>query len=242
MMRLHSNYTVHVFIVYLFSIILSSCSGSKQSGRNSWIPLFNGTSTQYWRSVNSDDFPKSGWRIDNNILVLDSGRKGGDIITSEKFGAFELELEYNISKYANTGVKYYVDLIQRPNAKKMTGIGFEYQIIDDHDYPLEKTHKDTKVQTGALYELYGPAANKILHPPGSWNSIKIIAKKNKVEHWLNGKMVVQFQRGSDDLKQRIQKSKFAEFPGFGMSPEGYILIQDYGNMTQFRNIRIKKYD
>lgn len=242
MMQVHSINRIEVFIIFFLSIIFLSCSGPKQSGKGSWIPLFNGTSTQHWRSVNSDDFPKSGWRIDNNILVLDSGRKGGDIITREKFGEFELELEYNLTKYANTGVKYFVDLIQRPNSKRITGIGFEYQIIDDHNYPVEKTHNDPKLLSGALYELYGPVANKNLNPTGNWNSIKIIAKNNKVEHWLNGKMVLEYQRDSDDLKQKIQKSKFVEFPGFGLSPEGYILIQDYGNMAQFKNIRIKKYD
>lgn len=234
------NYKMKVFIIFLFSIVLLSCSGSKQSGKDSWISLFNGTSSQYWRSVNSDEFPKAGWRIDHNRLVLDSGKKGGDIITREKFGNFELELEYNLTKYANTGVKYFVDLIQRSGSKRTTGIGFEYQIIDDLNYPAEKTHNDPKLLTGALYELYAPAANKNLYPPGKWNSIRIIAKNNSVEHWLNGKIILRFQRNSDDLRQRIQKSKFVEFPGFGMSAEGYILIQDYGNMAQFRNIRIKK--
>lgn len=231
-----------VLVILFLSTVVLSCSGTKQQSKSSWIPLFDGTSTSYWRSVNSDSFPKSGWRIEHNMLVLDSGKKGGDIITREKFGEFELELEYNLTKYANTGVKYFVDLIQRPNSKRITGIGFEYQIIDDHNYPVEKTHNDPKLLSGALYELYGPTANKNLNPPGNWNSIKIIAKNNKVEHWLNGKMVLEYQRDSDDLKQKIQKSKFVEFPGFGLSPEGYILIQDYGNMAQFKNIRIKKYD
>lgn len=220
-------------------IAIISCAPSKRKISSQWIPLFNGISTSYWRSVSSDSFPSAGWRIINDVLVLDSGRAGGDIITREKFGEFEFELDFNLSAGANTGVKYFTDFIQKPNSTKKTAFGFEYQIIDDHN-TTSKASQNPLLLTGSLYELYPPQNNKVLYPAGRWNNMKISSKNNVVEHWLNNKMILRYRRDSEDLKNKIKQSKFADITGFGLSSQGYILIQDYGNSVQFRNIRIKR--
>jgi hypothetical protein len=60
--------------------------------------------------ANIKTFPQRGWTIEKNILkVLASdgseSSNGGDIITIKKFSNFELELDFKISKGANSGIK-----------------------------------------------------------------------------------------------------------------------------------------
>ena len=65
-------------------------------------------------------------------------------------------------------------------------------------------------------------------------------KDNRIEHWLNGVMVVSVVRGSDEWNALVAASKFANMPGFGKSDEGYIVLQDHGDPVWYRNIRVRK--
>jgi hypothetical protein len=74
---------------------------------------------------------------------------------------------------------------------------------------------------------------------GEWNTFRIVCDGDHVEQWYNGKKVCEYQRGSDDFKQRVAKSKFKDSPKFGTLPRGYIALQDHGAEVQFRNIKIR---
>ena len=50
---------------------------------------------------------------------------------------------------------------------------------------------------------------------GEWNKGRIVAKGNQIEHWLNGEKVVEITWGTDDWKERFQKSKYRKNEGFG---------------------------
>ena len=92
----------------------------------------------------------------------------------------------------------------------------------------------------SLYEIYPASCDKDPAPLGEWNSSKIISKNGKVEHWLNGKLLLSYMRFSEDFKQRRSKSKFRDYSDFGQIPEGHILIQDHGSEVHYRNILIKQ--
>lgn len=205
-----------------------------------WEVLFDGRDLSHWRSVLADKFPEQGWVIENQSLTVLSGKKGGDIITRKKYGNFELELDFNLTVSGNTGIKYLVQLIKNSTGKKIIGMGPEYQLIDDFNHPEVKDHKHDEGATAALYLLYAPGSNKKLLPPGQWNHVKIIARGTHIEHWLNGKMVVSYERGSDDFRQRVSQTKFSEVKGYGEDAEGYILLQDHGDKASFKNIRIRR--
>ncbi|MDR0394144.1 MAG: DUF1080 domain-containing protein [Tannerella sp.] len=78
------------------------------------------------------------------------------------------------------------------------------------------------------------------NPLGLWNESMIISDGAQVEHWLNGKCILKYDRRSDDFKQKIAKSKFKDVENFGILPESYILLQDHGSVIYFRNIKISE--
>jgi len=212
------------------------------------VPLFDGLSSKGWRGINSDHFPETGWNIENNILTVNANNGeesslGGDIITTEKFGDFELRWEWlMLTKGGNSGLKYYVEEIKQEN--NTSGIGLEYQILDDlnHEWMLNGKMAPCDYHTlGSLYEIYPASCDKKPNPLGEWNSSKIISIDGLVEHWLNGKLILSYSRFSEDFKQKVSESKFKDYSGFGQFPEGHILIQDHGSEVHYRNILIKTY-
>lgn len=220
-----------------------------KKAQDEFVALFDGQSSEGWRGINSDHFPEAAWKVENNMLTVNAtdGEEsglGGDIITCEKFGDFELQWEWKmLSKGGNGGVKYYVE--ERKQEDTKYGIGLEYQILDDlnHEWMLSGKMAPCDYHTlGSLYEIYPASCDKEAKPLGEWNSSKIKSKEGLVEHWLNGKLILSFERFSEDFKQKVSESKFKEYSSFGQISEGHILIQDHGSEVHYRNILIKTYN
>jgi hypothetical protein len=119
------------------------------------------------------------------------------------------------------------------------GVGFEYQMLDDEKHPDAKKGKDGNRTAGSLYDLVPAAKDKVLHPPGEWNESRVVVDGNHVEHWLNGGKVLSYERGSPEMKKIIADSKFKDIPGFGDVVKGHILLQDHGNETTVRNLKLR---
>lgn len=217
---------------------------SKYEKHDGWKLLFNGKNGKGWMSYRMDGFPTQGWKIaDGTINVLDAEGKestnGGDIVTKEKFSAFDLSFEYKLSPGANSGVKYFVTLAEKNEGSR---IGLEYQVLDDALHPDAKMGRDGNRTLASLYDLI--KANKpdaAIRPVGQWNIGRVVVyPNNKVEHYLNGIKVLEYERGSQAYKDLVAKSKYTAWKNFGEAPEGYILLQDHGNAVSYRSIKIKK--
>jgi len=215
---------------------------TKEEKTAGWKLLFDGKTTQGWRGFRRDKFPEEGWAIeDGTIKHLAGGgeqsQHGGDIITVGEYDNFELKLEWRITPGANSGLKYLIseDLVKTGHS----GVGFEMQILDDDRHPDAKAGKNGNRTAGALYDLI-PPKNKVLHPIGEWNQVRLVVNGNHIEHWLNGVKVVEFERGSPQLKALIAESKYKTIPGFGEVSKGHLLLQDHGNEVWFRNIKIRE--
>lgn len=208
-----------------------------------WKMLWDGKTTNGWRGAKLDAFPEKGWVIENGeLIVLASGgaesSAGGDIVTTELYGDFELQVDFKITKGANSGIKYYVDT--DINKGSGSSIGLEYQILDDENHPDAKlgSHEGSRT-IASLYDLIKADSNKPVNPVGQWNSAYIMSKNNHVEYWLNGAKVLEYERKSPEFRKLVSESKYAQWPNFGEAEKGHILLQDHGNRVSFRNFKIK---
>jgi sugar phosphate isomerase/epimerase len=220
---------------------------TSQEKKEGWKLLFDGKSTDNWRGINQKSFPLSGWKLENGELIAcavggaESGN-GGDIITKKQYGKFILKWEWLMeTKGGNSGLKYFVQ--EGIGSNKGYGFGLEYQLLDDKNHPwmIEEKMKPNDYHTlGALYELYPASPLKHSNSLGLWNESMIVCKGNRVEHWLNGQKILEYDRESDDFKAKIAASKFKDVAGYGILPQGYILLQDHGSIIHFRNLKIKQ--
>ncbi len=205
--------------------------------------LFDGKTTTGWRGFKQAGFPARGWRVEGGELrfVPSEGKEPGpgDLVTEDEFDSFELSLEFRLAPGGNSGIKYLVDeaLVTKEGAR--SGLGFEYQILDDERHPDAKNGKPGTRTVGALYDLVAPAPGKVVNPPGQWNEARLVVAGARVEHWLNGKRVVAYERGSDALRALVAGSKYRSIPGFGEAEKGRILLQDHGDEVAFRNIKLR---
>ncbi|MBD3288490.1 DUF1080 domain-containing protein [candidate division KSB1 bacterium] len=198
-----------------------------------WKLLFDGMSFNGWKSPNRKSFPDSGWQIQNGALTV-LGTGGGDIITEQEFSDFELYLEFKLTSGANSGIKYFVKEIPGHDV-----VGLEYQLLDDENHPDAANGIGGNRTLASLYDLI-PADNKTVNPIGEWNHARIIVEGDHVQHWLNGKKVVEYRRSTQMYRALIQKSKYAKYDNFGMWDKGHILLQDHGDVVYFRNIKIRE--
>ena len=195
-----------------------------------WQLLFDGESMDLWRGARSEFFPEKGWIIQDGLLRVQGG--GGDIVTRERYSEFELKLDFLFTEGANSGIKYFV------NFYGDTPLGLEYQILDDEKHPDGAQGVGGNRTLASLYDLIPPEGKQI-YPAGEWNTARILAKDGHVEHWLNGKKVLEYPRGSQIFRALVQKSKYADLKNFGCQPDGHILLQEHGDVVTFRNIKIK---
>ena len=167
---------------------------SKKEAAQGWKLLWNGKTTDGWRSSHGPAFPATGWEIEDGLLSVtdhggEEGGDAGDIITTRRYSNFELSVDFRITRGANSGIKYFVD----PDLNKGPGssIGLEYQILDDAVHPDAKKGKNGDRTLASLYDLIPAAKDKPVRPIGEWNTALIIVRGAHVEQWLNGRKVVE---------------------------------------------------
>ncbi len=201
-----------------------------------WTLLFDGKSTDGWRSYNGDSFPEKGWEIKDGTITHLADKGGGDIITTEQYGDFILKLEWKVQKAGNSGIFYRG--IEQPS-QPIHWSAPEMQVLDNEHHPDAKAGTDGNHQAGSLYDLI-PAKPQNAKPYGQWNSVKIVAKGAHIEHWQNGEKIVEYTFWSPEWYEMIRNSKFKCHPEFGDAHKGHIGLQDHGDTVHFRNIKIRE--
>ncbi len=232
---------IGVFLIAFISLSFSSENNSeKQKKEKKQFVLFDGKSTDAWKSIDSDNFPEHGWKVENGILTVlaktDKQEGGHDIVTKEQYGNFELELEVRLSEGANSGVKYMV-VDSYPNSKGQF-LGLEYQLIDNEKHADALLGSFGNRKMAALYDIIPAREDIKINPVGQWNKVKIIVDGMHVEHWLNDKKVIEYIRNSDSYRQLVRLSKYNKLENFGEQVQGHLLLQGHGNEVSFRNIKI----
>lgn len=213
-----------------------------QEKREGWKLLWDGKTTEGWRGAKLDQFPEKGWSVQNGILMVHKSgggesSHGGDIVTMRKYKNFILKVDFQITRGANSGIKYFVN----PDLNKGAGsaIGCEFQILDDDVHPDAKMGVNGNRTLGSLYDLIVSSKDYTFDENG-FNTATIVVRDNKVEHWLNGTLVVSYERNTQMFNALVAYSKYKDWPNFGNAAEGHILLQDHGDDVSFKNIKIKE--
>jgi hypothetical protein len=211
-----------------------------------WRLLWDGKTTKGWRGVKDEEFPSRKWEIKGGVLTVRAARNplsggGGSIITRERFTNFELVADFKLAPGANSGIKYFVQSNLDPENQTGAGpsVGCEFQILDDEKHPDARQGRDGNRTLGSLYDLVPAAVTKQPKPIGEWNTARILVQGKHVEHWLNGRKVLEYERGSAAFRAGVAQSKFSHISGFGEWPTGHILLQEHGDRVHFRNIKIR---
>lgn len=197
-----------------------------------WQLLFDGKdASQWWRGYKKDSLPKD-WVVEDGALAFKKAAGGGDIITKDQYESFELSIDWKISEGGNSGIMFKVQETDKPPYYT----GPEAQIQDN------VKGKDPQ-KAGWMYQLY-PASVDTTKPVGEWNTFVLKCQKTpagtfKCEHTMNGTKYCEYEIGSADWKEKLAKSKFAKWEGFGAHDKGHICLQDHGNPVWFRNIKIR---
>ena len=113
------------------------------------------------------------------------------------------------------------------NKGEGSAIGCEFQILDDDKHPDAKLGVKGNRKLGSLYDLI-PAPEKKPFNKKDFNTATIIVQDNHVEHWLNGVKLIEYTRNTDMWNALVAYSKYKNWPNFGNSAEGNILLQDHG--------------
>jgi hypothetical protein len=192
--------------------------------------IFDGKTLQGWTTLDGQPIT-SGWEVVDGMIRLNPGKERvGNIITTKEYGDFRLTFEWKIASGGNSGLKYRV--------KKYYDrwYGFEYQILDDHGH---RQGKSPRHSTAALYDLYEPNKSKQILPAGEFNTSEIVVQNNKIQHWLNGRLVLSATVGNREWKKRVAASKFCDLKNFGHNPRGRIMLTDHGSEIWFRNLKLQ---
>jgi len=222
--------------IYVVNLIPNNlCEAEKEQG---FELLFNAKNLDNWKVAKSGDPVTKGWEVIGNELVVNANKevKGdGDICTKKEYGPFELKFDFKLTEGANNGIKYGIGN-NGPN------LGLEYQILDDEKHPDAKQGVAGNRTLASLYDLI-PAEKepRFVNKIGEWNQGRLVVyPDNTVQHWLNGRKVVEYKRGSAIYKALVARSKYAEYKDFGMAPKGPVLLTDHKDQVFFRSIKIRE--
>jgi len=212
---------------------------SPQEKAAGWKLLFDGKSLNGWHGYNGQG--TKSWIVEDCTLKS-AGTEGNygsdlraDLVTDQQYENFELSIDWKASKGGNSGVMYAV--VEDPKYKAAWMTGPEYQFIDDVGFPqkLEDWQK-----AGANYAMHLPDDQKQLKPVGEWNNTRIVVNGPHVEHWLNGKKILQFERWNDEWTKLRNSGKWKEAPDYGLAKAGRIGLQDHGSVFWFKDIKVRE--
>ena len=194
-----------------------------------WQSLFDGKTLAGWTAMNGKA-PGAGWKVEDGVLHLNG--EGGNLLSAEEYTSFEMEWQWKIDRKGNNGIKYWVTKVADKE-----WLGIEYQMIDDG------VHKDGKPgsnhATASIYDIKAAAADKPLLPAGEWNKSRIVIKEGKIQHFLNGTMVVEADTTGEEWKKQLAASKFRNKPGFAPG-RGKIMLTDHQDPVWLKEIRIRR--
>jgi hypothetical protein len=210
--------------------VLAMVCGSLANAASQWQSLLQDDAAPAWRGWSAPGLP-AGWHVSGGLLSKEGSVD--DLVTTQTYADFELELEWKIGKGGNSGIFYR-------GTREYDHIywsGPEYQLLDDAN---ASDGKNRLTAAAAAYALYAAPAG-VVKPFDEWNTTRLLVRGTHVEHWLNGRKVVDYDLQSPDWKAKVAASKFSAYPHYGLATRGLIGLQgDHTGALSIRNIRIRE--
>ena len=187
--------------------------------------------TADWRGYSEAQFPQRSWSLDDDVLRALAGGPQVDLITRERFRDFTFYFEWRLPRGGNSGVLYRVD----EQLEHSWQSGPEMQLLDDEHH---QDGANALTSCGALYGLIAPWHDQ-RDIANAYHSARLIVQGSRVEHWIDDTQVLGYDLESEEVKERIARSKFREWPQFSLHAEGHIALQHHGTEAWFRRLRIE---
>ncbi|HKE26221.1 MAG TPA: DUF1080 domain-containing protein [Bryobacteraceae bacterium] len=235
-----------------------------------WILLFDGHSFENWEDPTLKSPPGDSFTIDDGCLKATSHPKiTEDLFTKQSWGDFDLAWDWKIAPRGNSGLKYRIQdrvwvtgqtapkfedkvnaalrnrLTTRPDHGQDYVIGFEYQMTDDTTNS-DAVHNGPKHRTAALYDIFA-AQNTEPKPVGEFNHSALVVRGKHVEHWLNGRKVLDARLDAPEIAAGMAKRWDVDSPVYSLlvsQPRVHcpISLQNHDDNAWFKNIKIRPLD
>lgn len=188
-------------------------SAVAQDATPAFETLFNGRDLTGWKH-------SGNWTVQDGVITREG--KGGSLVYTVKAipENFELRFDWKVASGSNSGVYY------RPGQ-------YEYQILDNNQHA---DGKNPRTSAASLYFCMQPSEDAT-KPVGQWNSGRIVCKDSVIQHWLNGKKVIDFDYTNPRWKFNVDMLKLR---GANLANRGAKLsLQDHGDPVWYRNIQLR---
>jgi hypothetical protein len=146
---------------------------------NGWIRLFDNSTMMGWTPTS-----KANWSITDGEISASEGEQGF-LVTTSRFGDFELQLEYSAASNTNSGV--FLRTLSDP--KDVERDCFELNIAPtDNPFPTGSLVGRQRVEPEAIGEL----------DETQWHSMHAMCDGNRIQTWIDGKIAADY----DDTSER----------------------------------------
>jgi hypothetical protein len=225
--------------ILIFSSFISSCdSKTAQHSEDGYKNMFDGKTLDGWKG------DKMVWRVDNGVIVGETTPehliKSNTFLIYEKEqpSDFEMLAEFKISAEGNSGIQYRSSSV---DSIPFTLKGYQADIDGGNVYTgqnyeergrgfLAKRGEVAVLEKGQQPKITSMIGNpdslKSVIKNGDWNELKIVAKGNRLTHFINGQLMSDVTDNDSDLRKMNGIIGFQVHAGPPMKVE-------------YRNIKIK---
>ncbi|MEX0320715.1 MAG: DUF1080 domain-containing protein [Puniceicoccaceae bacterium] len=238
----------------LTTILLSSIAIAAQEVPEGWTSLFNGKNLDGWH-VNclQADKGKTYWKVVDGTIECDSmGKPDHDYVwltTDKEYDNFMLTLQFQAFEEStgNSGVQVRSRYDASPDAPRGGWLdGPQLDVHPGNPMRIGKIYDETRSERRWISpslpdsKYVAPADQKPVKfrfagNGNGWNTLRIRCKGTRIQTWLNGQMVTDYD-GSGLLNDDAHKL-------YKVGMQGHIALQLHSKdelRIRFRNIRIKE--
>ena len=206
-------------VAFVAVIALTACEKehnvlTKSEVDEGWELLFDGQTLDMWKNYNGTRL-SNGWHVVDGTMQAagDGSDENGYIVTKKQYENFILDWDWKLTHGGNSGMLYHV--VENPFFSVPYVTGPEYQLIDNDGW--EEDNAPSKLEPwqrlGVDYAMHLPNEKLMkVKPQGKWNNSRIVFDNGHVEHWLNGKKILEFEAWTEDWFERKNSGKWENAP------------------------------